>query len=76
MLNLALRNPALQSSFLRYSVGRTVAENAKGGNNGHLLCQNGFHTKTERDPWWQVDLEDSFHVHRVVISTALTRQSA
>jgi FkbM family methyltransferase len=67
MLNLALRKPALQSSFSRYSIGHTVADDAKGGNNGHLSGQYGFHTKTERDPWWQVDLEDSFQVHRVVI---------
>ena len=67
MLNLALRKPALQSSVSLYSIGRTPAEDAQGGNNGHVSGRYGFHTATERDPWWQVDLEDSFLVRRVVI---------
>ena len=68
MLNLALRKPALQSSISAlHSIGRTTAEDAKGGNNGQVSSGYGFHTAAERDPWWQVDLKDSFHVHRVVI---------
>lgn len=67
MPNLALRKPALQSSVSSYSIGSTAAEDAKGGNNGHFGCLYGFHTRTERDPWWQVDLEDSYLIRRVVI---------
>lgn len=67
MLNLALRKPAFQSSISQYSIGTTHAEDAKGGNNGHLACRYGFHTEREHNPWWQVDLEDSFLIHRVVI---------
>lgn len=67
MRNLALRKPAFQSSISRYSIGSTYAEDAKGGNNGHLTGRYGFHTETELDPWWQVDLEDSFLIRRVVI---------
>jgi FkbM family methyltransferase len=69
-----LRKPALQSSVSkRYSIGRTPAEDAKGGNNGDLSCDYGFHTATERDPWWQVDLEDSFLLHRIVIFNRLSQ---
>jgi|HubBroStandDraft_6_1064221.scaffolds.fasta_scaffold4457025_1 hypothetical protein len=50
MLNLALRKPALQSSVSSYSIGRTLAEDAKGGNNEYLPNHYGFHTATERDP--------------------------
>jgi FkbM family methyltransferase len=67
VLNLALRKPALQSSASSYSIVSTPNEDAKGGNNGHVDCRYGFHTATERDPWWQVDLEDSFVIRRVVI---------
>jgi hypothetical protein len=65
--NLALRKPALQSSVSSYSIGSTAAEDANGGNNGHFGCLYGFHTRTEHDPWWQVDLEDSYLIRRVVI---------
>ena len=67
MLNLALRKPAFQSSLSQYSIVSTHTEDAKGANNGHVGCVYGFHTWTERDPWWQVDLEDLFVIHRVVI---------
>jgi FkbM family methyltransferase len=66
-LNLALRKPACQSSVSRYSLGATPGEDARGGNNGHTSGRYGFHTATERDPWWQVDLEDVFLLRRVVI---------
>jgi len=65
--NLALRKPAFQSSVSRYSIGSTRSEDAKGGNNGHTGGLYGFHTETERNPWWQVDLEDPFLIRRVVI---------
>lgn len=67
VVNLALGKPALQSSVSQYSIGSTAAEDARGANNGSLSCRYGFHTATEVDPWWQVDLEDSFLVYRVVI---------
>jgi FkbM family methyltransferase len=67
MMNLALRKPALQSSVSPYSIGTTEADDARGGNNGSLSGPYGFHTATEPDPWWQVDLEDSFLIQRVVI---------
>jgi FkbM family methyltransferase len=73
LTNLALRKPALQSSISRYSVGRTVADDARGGNNGSLSVDYGFHTATERDPWWQVDLKDLFLVQRVVIFNRLNQ---
>jgi len=68
LLNLALQKPALQSSVSpRFSIRHTPAEDAKGGNNGELYCDYGFHTAAEHDPWWQVDLEDSFLLHRILI---------
>jgi FkbM family methyltransferase len=67
MLNLALQRPALQSSVSPYSLAPTPAEDARGANNGHVTGRYGFHTQTERNPWWQVDLEDVFVLRRVVL---------
>ncbi|MER2269209.1 discoidin domain-containing protein [Methylobacterium oxalidis] len=61
-MNLALNKPALQSSVSVWSLGCTVSEDAKGANNGDLGVDYGFHTDLERDPWWQVDLEDCYTI--------------
>ncbi|QPC91651.1 FkbM family methyltransferase [Mesorhizobium sp. INR15] len=67
MTNLALNKPATQSSISEWSFGRRPEEDAKGGNNGNISTEMGFHTKREQDPWWQVDLGDEFLVYKVIL---------
>ena len=65
MDNLALNKPALQSSVSAWSSSRDPAEAARGGNDGELSRDLGIHTDSERDPWWQVDLQATYAVERV-----------
>lgn len=67
MTNLALNKPALQSSTSAWSTSRVPQEDAAGGNNGDLNRETGFHTDTEINPWWQVDLQAHFLIRRVSI---------
>jgi FkbM family methyltransferase len=67
MVNLALNKPALQSSTSVWSGSQVPEKDAMGANNGIVSGDLGFHTDNEREPWWQVDLEDEFLVHKVVI---------
>jgi hypothetical protein len=65
--NLALNKSATQSSVSAWSHGRTCEEDARGGNNGTISGSYGFHTEKEREPWWQVDLEDVFEIQEIRI---------
>jgi hypothetical protein len=65
--NLALNKPALQSSTCEWSNHRVPELDARGANNGTISPEAGFHTATEQDPWWQVDLQDKFLVEKVAI---------
>lgn len=68
MLNLALHRPSLQSSLLPpWSAGRTCEEDARGANNGQIYGHYGFHTASEPEPWWQVDLGDRFRLRAVAL---------
>ncbi|MEO8104037.1 MAG: FkbM family methyltransferase [Betaproteobacteria bacterium] len=67
MKNLAINKPATQSSTSEWSFSRLPEEDAKGGNNGKISSEMGFHTGREQDPWWQVDLEGEFLIRRVVV---------
>jgi len=67
MTNLALGKPALQSSTSEWSSSRNPEQDARGANNGKIARDHGFHTATEREPWWQVDLCDEFLIRRVVL---------
>ena len=67
MVNLALDKPALQSSTSVWSSSGIPDEDARGANNGIVSRDMGFHTSTESEPWWQVDLEGEFLIHQVVI---------
>ena len=66
MRNLALNKPATQSSISVWSRS-SPGEDAKGANNGQIYCPYGFHTDCESNPWWQVDLQDQFLIHKVVL---------
>ena len=55
--NLALGRPATQSSVSEWSRARTPEADARGGNNGVIDGEAGFHTAVSALPWWQVDLQ-------------------
>ncbi len=67
MLNLALNKPATQSSTSHWSKSQIREEDAKGGNNGIISRDLGFHTAEETNPWWQVDLGGEFLVSKFAI---------
>jgi hypothetical protein len=72
--SIATFKPALVSSTCNWSRSQDPAIEAQGGNNGIINGDYGFHTAAERDPWWQVDLEDFYAVERVVLFNRLEAQ--
>ena len=54
--NLALGMPADQSSWSPWSAKEDCRSDARGGNNGRLDVDFGFHTAFELQPNWTVDL--------------------
>ncbi len=42
-------------------------DDARGGNDGVIDGKWGFHTGTEDNPWWQVDLKEPHAIDRIVI---------
>jgi FkbM family methyltransferase len=67
MINLALKKPALQSSTSRWSLSSAPDEDAGHGNDGDISRDVTFHTTSERDPGWQVDLGSEFLIRKVAI---------
>lgn len=65
--NLALGKSATQSSTCEWSRSRDATEDASGGNNGIIDGGYGFHTATEADPWWQVDLEKDYNIEKILL---------
>ena len=67
---LAFRKPTTQSSTLRHNTG------AKEANDGSLADNDVSHcsmTRLTDEPWWLVDLEQTYSIQRVVIhNMALT----
>ncbi|WRH65034.1 MAG: FkbM family methyltransferase [Planktothrix sp. GU0601_MAG3] len=55
-LNLALNQPAKQSSFSSWS----KPNDSQGAVNGFKDGEYGFHTDEEENPWWQVDLQENY----------------
>jgi hypothetical protein len=66
-LNVALGKPSTQSSISHWSIGKTKEEDARGGNDGCITSQYGFHTDEEENPWWLVDLGSVYLVNNVRI---------
>ncbi len=66
-INVAVNKPSTQSSISRWSIGRTINEDAKGGNDGQITDRYGFHTDHEENPWWLVDLMDVYLIHAIRI---------
>lgn len=61
--NLALNKPAKQSSVSKWSKPNDALGAVNGIKNGSF----GFHTDTEVNPWWQVDLLDVYKLTEVWI---------
>ena len=62
-VNVALNQPATQSSVSEWSVpnesGRAV--------NGHRSGSFSFHTLVESNPWWKVDLQKPYPIDAIVV---------
>ena len=69
--NLALHRPAIQSSTSQWSWHDDPALDAAGANNGQITGYYGFHTETEPDPWWMVDLGGVTRLSEVVVYNRL-----
>jgi hypothetical protein len=71
--NIAVGRPALMSSVWEFAcpAGSSLADCAAGGNNGQITGGFGFHTELEKDPWWQVDLQDDHMVSGVALYNRL-----
>lgn len=54
--NVALGCRASQSSRSVWSKGSTVEDDAAGATSGDRTKEFGFHTDSEKNPWWMVDL--------------------
>jgi hypothetical protein len=69
--NIAYGKLALQSSTNSDSKFADAAEEARGGNNGDVSPKFNFHTASEADPWWQVDLQALHLIHQVAVYNRL-----
>lgn len=58
---------AVQSSISQWSIGDTVEADAARAVDGNPFKDIAFHTGADREPWWQVDLEEIFAVECVNI---------
>jgi len=67
MQNLALNRPATQSSTSKWSTSQSRDVDARVANNGVINGSRWFHTQKEQNPWWQVDLGDTFFIEKIVI---------
>jgi hypothetical protein len=67
---LSRGKPCVQSSLSVWSQGATLAEDAGQAVNGQIDGTQKFHTEKEINPWWQIDLEQSCAVSRIVIYNA------
>lgn len=74
--NLALGKPATQSSVNPWFQAATPELDAAMGNNGKHAGTYGFQTAFEKDPWWQVDLNEGYMIGRVVVFNRLDQKEA
>jgi hypothetical protein len=65
--NIAIGKKASQSSYSQYS----TKEGANGAINGRKTGRFGFHTNVEKNPWWQVDLENVYNLSTIVVYNRL-----
>jgi hypothetical protein len=65
--DLALDKPALQSSTSRWSSRNAAEADAAIATNGDIDSPVCFHTDSEFQPWWQVDLLEVFLIEKILI---------
>ena len=70
LLDLALNQPATQASVFQ---GKGASLAVDGNKNRDFSQGSCIHTKTQKDPWWRVDLGASLPVAEVVIVNRLCR---
>jgi len=70
-VDLAYGKPATQSSRSQWSHGSSAEEDAERANRDPLPYDCAFHTDTEEEPWWQVDLLEICIVERIEIINRL-----
>jgi hypothetical protein len=64
-VNLALGEPALQSSVSQWSLHPTLAADAAGAVSGEVEDKASFHTALEDAPWWRVDLGNTCNITEI-----------
>jgi len=63
-------NPAARAEWVRLLINRSrgdVEADAAGAVDGIKSGAFGFHTERQKDPWWQVDLQQTHALDRVLI---------
>jgi len=61
------RQTAVRESAKDAAAGVTVEQDAGGGCDGKKTGKWGFHTQLEQEPWWQVDLQGSLPIDRLLL---------
>lgn len=59
--------PCIQSSLSEWSIGHDIQSDAQNAVNGVINGIAKFHTAQEDHPWWQIDLENEYHITEIVI---------
>lgn len=67
LINLAAGKPALQSSYSQWSRPGEAANAVAAGFRGEFA----FHTEKEDHPWWQLDLEGSYPIEKIIVSNRI-----
>jgi SAM-dependent methyltransferase len=65
--NLALNQPADQSSTSYWSWHDHTKIDAAGGNDGRITGFYGFCTEFEAEPWWEVDLGQAVPIQEILV---------
>ncbi|KAM6458729.1 fucolectin-like isoform 1-T2 [Liasis olivaceus] len=65
--NLAKGQPANQSSIHRHQIIGSADKAVDGDCNGDWYHGSCTHTKYDKDPWWYVDLGDSYKISVVIV---------
>ena len=63
-------NPAARAAWIRHLINSSrgdVEADAAGAVDGIKSGAYGFHTERQKDPWWQVDLQQPYALDRVLV---------
>jgi hypothetical protein len=63
-------NPAARAAWIRHLINNSrgdVEADAAGAVDGIKSGAFGFHTERQKDPWWQVDLQQRYALDRVLV---------